>query len=75
MAAKPLYAIISHFLYGLFTGVFYFALSPWFAVMNYIAFHVYEFVEFFLIRDRVYHDLREYYAGLCAGGLVWMLLT
>ena len=63
-----------HFLYGLLTGVFYFLLSPWFALLHYAAFHVYEVTEYLLIRDRPWLDLREYYAGLTAAGLAVLAL-
>ena len=59
-----------HFTYGFLTALFYFTLSPWFALLNYISFHVYEFAEYYLIRDKPYLDLREYYAGLGLGGLL-----
>jgi len=66
---------IVHFIYGFITALLYFIVSPWFAMLNYVSFHVYEFIEYFIIKDKVYFDLREYYAGLAGGGLLWMALA
>ena len=72
--ARKLSSRLIHYTYGLLTSIFFFLLDPYFALLNYIAFHVYELVEFYSIRDKAWHDLREYYAGLATGGLLFLIL-
>ena len=70
-SSNPFFRAV-HFLYGLLSGL---ALSKSlvFGFTNIVFFHVYEFVEFFIIRDRVYHDLREFYAGFALASLIPLL--
>ena len=59
--SNPFFKAI-HFLYGLLSGLIL-AKSLVFGLLNIAFFHAYELIEFFIIRDKVYHDLREFYAG------------
>lgn len=61
-----------HFFYGLLSGLAFKA-SPWLCLANTAFFHTYEFIEYFIVRDRVYHDLREFYAGFGLATLLYVL--
>lgn len=63
---RPVSSLI-HFIFGLLTASIYSSFSPYFAILLYLSFHIYEFVEYFITTDKVYLDLREYYAGLAIG--------
>lgn len=64
--SRPITSLI-HFVFGLITASVYNSFSPYFASLLYLSFHIYEFVEYFITGDKVYLDLREYYAGLAIG--------
>ena len=60
---------LAHLAYGFLT-----TLAPLhLALMMYLGFHLYEFVEYLKKRDTLYIELREYYAGLGVGVCLTLL--
>lgn len=51
-----------HFFYGLLSALVLYH-SMLYGFINIAWFHIYEFVEYAIIKDKPYIDLREFYAG------------
>ncbi len=66
---KPWYSIAAHIAYGVATALLWFTGAPGFASLLFLSYHIYQFTEYLMIKDKPYMDLREYYTGLCVGGL------
>ena len=61
-----------HFLYGFMSGMVV-AHNTILGMLNVLFFHIYEYTEYFKIKDPVYIDLREYYAGFALASLIPLL--
>ena len=61
----------AHYLYGALSMAL-FLVNAWFGVMHVLFFHVYEFTEYFLVGDKLYLDLREFYAGAASVSALYL---